>query len=82
MDAGGRGFSIKRFLEDHISRMGLKKRDALLPLNLGKVARVAYWVMYHALEVLFVGTCSKDWVRLDNEDVQLELDTPKREYAG
>ena len=53
MDAGGQGFSIKRFLEMYISRMGLQSKDALFPLNVGKGAKVVavtYSVMYHALE--------------------------------
>ena len=53
VDARGRGFSIQRFLEDYISRMDLKKIDALFPLNVAmgaRVAAVSYSVMYHALE--------------------------------
>ena len=53
MEAGGRKFSIKKFLQHYIGKFGLLKKDALFSANLArgpKVVAVSYAVMYHSLE--------------------------------
>ena len=53
MEAGGKRFSIKKFLQRYIRKFGLLEKDALFPANLTKspkVAAVSYAVMYHSLE--------------------------------
>ena len=53
MVAGGKVFAIRKFLEEYIDVMGIGRKEALFPRNLGKGPKreaVTYSIMYQALE--------------------------------
>ena len=46
-------FAIRKFLEEYIDVMGIRRNEALLPRNLGKGPKreaVTYSIMYQAME--------------------------------
>ena len=55
MEAAGKKFSIREFLQSYIRRFGLRGKDGLFPASLTKGSKekaVSYAVMYHSLEAL------------------------------
>ena len=83
----GREQSTRKSYESSFRGLGkLCGGCELSVFGLDEEARCQLWLEaipdYYGMRVSYVGTCSEYWVRLDNGDVQLELDPPWWEYAG
>ena len=55
MEAAGKKFSIREFLQHYIRRFGLRDKDGLFPASLTRGSKgtvVSYAVMYHSLEAM------------------------------